>query len=53
MSSINDYWLLNIEFDICGGLNMLCLGNITNRRCDLVGVGVTLLDKVCHFRHEL
>ena len=32
----------------CGGLNMLGLGSGTFRRCDLVGVGVALLEEVSH-----
>ena len=32
----------------CDGLNMLGPGNGTIRRCDLVGVGVALLEEVCH-----
>ena len=33
---------------ICGGLNMLGPGSGTIRRCGLVGVGVALLEEVCH-----
>jgi hypothetical protein len=32
----------------CGGLNMLIPGSGTIRRCGLVGVGVALLEEVCH-----
>jgi hypothetical protein len=32
----------------CGGLNMLVPRIGTIRTCGLVGVGVTLLEKVCH-----
>ena len=33
----------------CGGLNMLGPGSGTIRRRGLVGVGVALLEEVCHF----
>ena len=32
----------------CGGLNMLDPGSGTIWKCDLVGVGVALLEEVCH-----
>jgi len=32
----------------CGDLYMLGPGNGTTRRCGLVGVGVALLEEVCH-----
>jgi hypothetical protein len=32
----------------CGGLNMLGPGSVTFRKCDLVGVGVALLEEVYH-----
>jgi len=32
----------------CGGLKMLGPGTGTVRRCGLVGVGVALLEEVCH-----
>jgi hypothetical protein len=32
----------------CGGLNVLGPGSGTVRRCGLVGVGVALLEEVCH-----
>jgi hypothetical protein len=32
----------------CGGLNMLGPGSGSISRCDLVGVGMALLEKVCH-----
>jgi hypothetical protein len=32
----------------CGGLNMLGPGSGTVRRCGLIGVGVALLEEVCH-----
>ena len=32
----------------CDGLNMLGPGSGTIRRCGLVGVGVALLEEVCH-----
>ena len=35
---------------MCGGLNMLGLGSTTIRRCGLIGIGVALLEEVCHFR---
>lgn len=35
------------------GLNMLGSGSGTIRICGLVGVGLVLFDKVCHFRGEL
>ena len=34
--------------DICGGLNMLGPGSGTIRLYGLVGVGVALLEEVCH-----
>ena len=37
------------EVQCCGGLNMLGPGS---RRYGLVGVGVTLLEGVCHCGHE-
>jgi hypothetical protein len=33
----------------CGGLNVLGPGRGTIWRCGLVGVGVALLEEVCHF----
>jgi hypothetical protein len=36
----------------CDGLNILSPGNGTSRRCDLVGVGVALLEEVCHCEGE-
>jgi hypothetical protein len=33
----------------CGGLNILGPGGGAIRRCGLVGVGVALLEEVCHF----
>jgi hypothetical protein len=30
------------------GLNAWPMGNVTIRRCGLIGGGVTLLEKVCH-----
>ena len=39
---------LLIYFDLCGSLNMLSPGNSTTGRCCLVGVGMALLDEVCH-----
>jgi len=33
----------------CGGLNMLGPGSGTIRRSGLVGVGVALLEELCHF----
>ena len=35
-----------------GDLNMLGPVSDTTRRCDLVGVGVPLLEEVCHSRGE-
>ena len=35
------------------GLNMLGPGSGTIRKCDLVGVGVALLEEVCHCVGEL
>jgi hypothetical protein len=32
----------------CGGLNMLDPKSDTIRRCGLVGVGVALMEEVCH-----
>jgi hypothetical protein len=32
----------------CGDLNMLGPGSSTIRRCGFFGVGVALLEKVCH-----
>ena len=37
----------------CGGLNMLGPGNDTIRRCGPLGMGVVLLEKVCHCGGEL
>ena len=37
----------------CGGLNMLGPGSGTIRKCGLVGVGVALLEEVCHFGSRL
>jgi hypothetical protein len=34
----------------CRGLNMFDPGSRTIRRCDSVGVGVVLLEEVCHCR---
>ena len=36
-----------------GGLNIIGLGNDTTGKCDIVGVIVDLLEKVCHCGHEL
>ena len=36
-----------------GGLNMLGPGSSTIRRCGLYGVGVALLEEVCHCRRGL
>jgi hypothetical protein len=33
---------------VCGGLNMLDPGSGTIRRCGLFGIGVALLEDVCH-----
>lgn len=33
---------------LTGGLNMLGPGNVTIRRCDIVGVGVALFKEVYH-----
>jgi hypothetical protein len=33
----------------CGGLNKIGPGSDIIRRCGLAGVGVTLLEEVCHF----
>jgi hypothetical protein len=33
----------------CGGLNMLDPGSNTIRRCDLFGIDMALLEKICHF----
>ena len=33
---------------LCGGLNVLGPGSDTIRRCDLVGVGMALLEEVCN-----
>jgi hypothetical protein len=40
--------LLSIIVTIYGGLNMLGPGSSTVRKCGLVGVGVALLEEVCH-----
>jgi hypothetical protein len=32
----------------CSGLNMLSSGSGNIKRCELVGVGVALLEEVCH-----
>ena len=37
----------------CDSLYMQGLGNGTIRKCDPVGVGVVLLEKVCHCGHGL
>ena len=37
----------------CGGLHMLGPGNSTLGRCGLDGVGVTLLEEVCHCEGRL
>ena len=37
-----------ILIGLCGGLNMLGPGSDTIRKCGLVGVGVALLEEVCH-----
>ena len=37
----------------CGGLNMLDPERGSIRRCALVGGGVALLEKVCHYGHGL
>jgi hypothetical protein len=34
---------------ICGGLNKIGPGSGTIKRCGLIGVGVTLLEEMCHF----
>ena len=39
-----------VEYD---GLYMLSLEPGTDRRCGLVGVGVALLEEVCHCGHGL
>ena len=38
---------------VCGGLYMLGPGSESVRRRGLVGVGVTLLEEVCHCGHRL
>ena len=38
---------------LCGGLNMLGPGSATIRRCGLGGVGVALVEEVCHYGHGL
>ena len=37
----------------CGGLNTLAPGRGTIGRCGLVGVGVALLEDMCHCGHGL
>jgi hypothetical protein len=37
----------------CGGLNTLGPWSDTIRRCGLVGVGVALLEEVCHCGHGI
>ena len=37
----------------CGGLNMLGPGSGIIRKCGLVGVGVALLEDVCHYGGRL
>jgi hypothetical protein len=37
----------------CGSLNMLGPGSGTTRRCDLVRVGMALLEEVCYCRDGL
>jgi hypothetical protein len=37
----------------CGGLNILGPGSGTTWRCCLFGVGVALLEEVCHCGHGL
>ena len=40
---------MNLQyFYLCGDLNMLGPGSGTIRKCDLVGVGMTLLEEVCY-----
>jgi hypothetical protein len=34
--------------EVCAGLNMLGQGSGAMRRCDLLGLGTTLLAEVCH-----
>ena len=36
----------------CSGLNMLGTGSGTIRRCVLIGIGVSLLEEVCHYGHR-
>ena len=46
-------WICRQYLVICGGLNMLGPGSSTIRRYGLVGVGVALLEEVCHREGEL
>jgi hypothetical protein len=39
---------MGISVARCGGLNRLCPRNGTIRKCGHVGVGVALLEEVCH-----
>ena len=48
VSEKNTLCLLRGHHGLCGGLNMLGPGSGTIKRCGLVGVGVTLLEEVCH-----
>ena len=37
-----------MDYSLCDGLHMLGPGSGTIRKCGPVGVGVTLLEEVCH-----
>jgi hypothetical protein len=50
--SIYCYIQLYKPMSHCGVLNMFGLGSGTIRRYGLVGVGVSLLEEVCHCRYE-
>jgi hypothetical protein len=43
----------NRRGDSCDGLNVLGPGSGTIKKCGLVGVDVTLLEEVCHWRDGL
>ena len=49
-SLFNNFFCFVLSFfGQCGGLNMLGPGGGTIRRYSLVGVGVALLEEVCHY----
>jgi hypothetical protein len=47
------YFLFIVSFYLCDGLNKFSSGSGTIKNCGLVGVGVALLEEVCHCGHGL